>query len=107
NLGLLGLSAEDWRERRYTRDYLTSHNGARHFTIQQQVYGIDVFGGTVNLNLDRQGRVISIYGEPMPGIRESVNTRTPAVTSEAAIEWAMKSAGVTRLRESQVIGLIY
>jgi hypothetical protein len=107
NLSIFGLSAEDWREHRYTRDYVTDHNGAHHFTLQQQVNGIDVFGGAIHLNLNRQGSVVSLHGEPMPGIRESLNAREPAITSEAAIEWAKKSAGIARLKDSRVVGLIY
>ena len=106
-LGVLGLNQDDWREHRYIRDYSTDHNGAHHFAIQQQANGIDVFGGTILLNLDGEGRVISLSGEPMPLIHESVNTQTPSITSESAIEWVTKSAGIERLRKSEVVGLIY
>jgi hypothetical protein len=107
NRVLFGLSAEDLSETRHSRKAVSEHNGVTHFTIQQQVNGIDVFGGAIDINIDRDGRVLNISGEPMSHIHGSINTRTPVLSSDQAVDQAAESAGVTAIRNTRVDGLVY
>lgn len=45
NLSLFNLSSQDVSETRFSRNFTSSYNGVTHLTIQQQINGIDVFGG--------------------------------------------------------------
>ena len=82
---LLNLSDQDLTEMRWARDFQTQHNGVSHLTLQQQVNGIDVFGGGIKINIDREGRVLNISGEPIPDIHSSVNATTPVIAEENAV----------------------
>ncbi len=91
---LFGLSERDIGELRFTRSFATTHNGARHFTIQQQVDGIDVFGGSVRINLDRSGRVLNVSGEPYSDIHDRANTAVPTITAADAARRAAAGARI-------------
>ncbi|MGH9797951.1 MAG: M36 family metallopeptidase, partial [Candidatus Polarisedimenticolia bacterium] len=93
-LPLWNLSAEDIAEFRYSRDYRTRHNGVSHLTLQQQVNGIDVFGAAIMINLDAQGRILNVSGEPIPVRRARVNARSARVAQADAALAAAAAAGV-------------
>jgi hypothetical protein len=107
NLTIFLLSPEDMSEIRFSRDFVTKHNGVTHLTIQQQVNGIDVFGGTLNINIDKEGRILNVSGELMPGIHESVNADAPLFSEQGAVETAAKSANLTNVGETRVKGSVY
>lgn len=107
SLALLNLSPQDVSEIRFSREYVTRHNGISHTSIQQQVNGADVFGAIINIDIDRDGRVLNLSGEMMPNIHASANTRTPVISSDAAIKKAAESAGVKVIRKAQAAGLVY
>jgi len=65
---LFNLRAEDLAATRVSRDFVTERNGVTHITVQQVINGIDVFGGLVNVNIDRDGRVLNAAGEIISGI---------------------------------------
>ncbi len=98
---LWNLSARDTREMRYTRDYKTRHNGVTHLTLQQRVNGVDVFGGEIRINVDSQGRVLNVSGEPMPNLRSSMNLLRAKLSSADALSAAGGAAGVD---EPEAIG---
>ena len=107
NLALLNLSAEDVRELRVAREFVTRHNGVTHLTFQQQAHGIDVFGAAIEANVSRDGRVLNLSGEPMADMHAGVNVIVPSITSEEAIARAAGAAGVTDILESVSEGLVY
>ena len=107
NLYLFNLSSNDISEIRFSRDFMTYHNGVRHLTIQQQVKGIDVFGGTVRINIDREGRVLNISGEPISGIQSIVNTDTAVLSDSEALNIAATEANITNISNTRVKGLVF
>ncbi len=104
---LFNLTPQDLAETRFSREYTTRHNGVTHLTLQQQVEGIDVFGGLVQINIDREGRILNIAGEPMPRLRDSINTRRPTIQEKTAIDRAVAEAGVTSPKASRSSGLMF
>lgn len=104
---LLGLSAQDIREMRFSRDFETQANGVTHLTLVQQVDGIDVWGAGIKVNIDSLGRILIVSGEPMPGIRAAVNTDTPSVDPDTAIHRAAEFVGADLLADARVLGLVY
>ncbi len=107
NLALFNLTPQDVAELRVARNFVSQNNGVTHLTFQQQANGIDVFGGAIDINIDRDGRVLNISGEPMPQIHTSLNTTIPVISADGAIARAAASAGVTGLKASQSAGLVY
>jgi Zn-dependent metalloprotease len=97
----------DLSEKKVTRNFKTKHNGVTHLTIQQQINGIDVFGGIINMNVDRTGRVLDIAGEPMPNIHASVNTATPKLSVKEAEARAAASARVQSVNKAPAGRLVY
>ena len=106
-LALLNLSPGDISELRTSRNYKTQHNGLTHLTFQQQVNGIDVFGGKVKINLDSEGRILNLSGEPMPNIHAIVNTGTAILSEVEAIASAAEASRVHVIRDSSSMGLVY
>ena len=106
-LSLLNLAPEDISQLRTSRNYRTQHNGLTHLTFQQQVNGLDVFGGKVKINVDSEGRVLNLSGEPMPNIRAIINTHRPMISAEDAIVKAAAGARVEVIRKSSSQGLVY
>ena len=104
---IFNLSTQDVRETRFSRDYRTAANGVSHLTLQQQANGIDVWGGGIKVNIDRDGRILNVSGEPIPDIHTSVNTSTPSITDEDAVFLAAASAGVDTPDTFSSLGLVY
>lgn len=107
NLTLLKLTAEDLIGLRVSRDYVTAHNGVTHLTFQQQVNGKDVFGATINVNVDREGRVLNLSGEPMQLWFAGAALQSPPLPDTSAISLSAESAGVTAQVASRSDGLVY
>lgn len=97
---LFDLSGADVGEMRFTREFTSPHNGVGRFTMQQHLDAIDVFGGVVQINVGRDGSVLSLSGEPMPNLAASVNTQTPTLTADEAVTLAADSAGILKIKNS-------
>ncbi len=50
---------------RITRDVTTRHNGMRSLTWQQEHEGLDIYGATFALNLDRENRIINVQSRAL------------------------------------------
>ncbi len=107
HLAVFNLTRQDVSELRISRNFVSQNNGVTHLTYQQQANGIDVFGGVIDINIDRGGRVLNIAGEPMPQFHASVNTTIPVISVEAAMSQAAAGAGVANVKASQSAGLVY
>ncbi|MDT8449458.1 MAG: M36 family metallopeptidase [Wenzhouxiangellaceae bacterium] len=103
---LFGLSPEDIREMTLSRDYVTERNGVTHLTLQQQAFGYDVFGGGIKINVSFRGEIINVSGEPIPGIHAAVNTVSPQMTEQQAVERGARNSGIAEVADSSVLGLI-
>nr|MDQ3804483.1 hypothetical protein [Acidobacteriota bacterium] len=77
NLASLGLTDADISEWRVSDRYVTKHNGVTHVYFTQRLGGVEVFGGVLNVNVARDGRVVSVGNRFVPRLSERANTRTP------------------------------
>lgn len=107
NLLLFNLSSQDVSEARISRNFISSYNGVTHLTIQQQINGIDVFGGVISINIGWNGQVLNVFGEPMPDAHASVNAQSASLTSDQAVTAAAGSAGVIVSKVEPAPSLIY
>lgn len=104
---VFGLNAQDVKEMRFSREFVTRKNGVSHLTLQQSANGIDVFGGEIKINLDAQGRIINVSGEPVPNLLGSVNADRPGIDEHQATARAAADAHVASPRNARTTGLIY
>ena len=77
------------------REYVTKHNGVTHFTFQQQIGGIDIWGAEMKANVTADGALVNISSTMLP--RPDGGFATPPSTFDAsdALAAAAADAGVT------------
>jgi hypothetical protein len=78
-----------------TRNFVTTHNGAQHLTLQQQVNGIDLYGCEVRANVTRDGRLINISSSMLPRPAGDFAVPAPVISDQAALLAAASDAGIT------------
>lgn len=103
---LFGLSPQDIQEIEVTRNFVTERNGVAHLTLQQKAFGIDVFGGSLKINLTYRGEIVNVSGEPIAGIHAAVNTASPQLTAAQAVEAAAAGTSRRGASDSDVLGLV-
>lgn len=86
----LGLTDEDVSDLRVTHSY-ASGAGIRHLTFDQVVEGVPAYGATVLANVDADGRLINVSGEPVPGL--TLDTTSPRLTGRQALHRARADVG--------------
>jgi len=79
---LLGLTGADLATLSLRRDYRDAI-GVHHLSWTQRVGGVTVFGNGLRVNVDRQGRVISVQGSPVSGLA-ALAAAAPGATTSAA-----------------------
>jgi hypothetical protein len=107
NLNLFNLSTQDMIELKIILEAKAKNSGVTYLSIQQQVNSMDVFGAVININIDKEGRILNINGELIPGIHDIVNTDIPILSEQEAIEKASSSAHIINMRYTKVYGLVY
>ncbi len=86
HLGELGLTAADLEDVVVQDRYTTRHNGVTHIYLQQRLDGVEVFNGILNVNVARDGSVISLGNKFVGNLAGRVNASSPEVSDRAAIE---------------------
>ncbi len=103
----LGLSGGDLADLVVKDRYVSQHNGVTHVYLQQRLGGIEVVNGIINANVMSDGRLLNLGNRFVSNLAKAVNTRSPAVSADAAIRRAAEHLGVD-LRSSldllEVIG---
>ena len=94
NLAALGLQQEDLAEYRMTDNVFNKVTGATHIYWQQMHAGIPVYNGQLHVNINRDGRIISVNNLFVPGIANGVNAATPKLGAHLAVESAARHLGV-------------
>jgi hypothetical protein len=67
HLDVLGLESQDLSTLHFRKDYVDPL-GIHHLSWQQRVDGTSVFGNGLQVNVTRQGRVLSVLGSPISGL---------------------------------------
>jgi hypothetical protein len=107
NLDIFNLTTSDISEIRFTRDARARNSGVTYVSIQQQANGRDVFEAVININVDREGRILNINGELIPRIHSIINTDIPVISEDEAMEAAARSAMVTHARQTRISNLVF
>jgi extracellular elastinolytic metalloproteinase len=94
NLAALGLQQEDLAEYRLTDNVFTKVTGATHIYWQQMHAGIPVYNAQLHVNINRDGRIISVNNLFVPGIANAVNAATPKLAASLAVDSVAQHLGV-------------
>ena len=82
HLDVLGLTTEDLSTLVFRKDYVDSL-GIHHLSWEQHVDGTPVFGNGLQVNVARDGRVLSVLGSPVSGLA-AMARQAPSVHLDAA-----------------------
>jgi hypothetical protein len=78
-----------------TDEYTSAHNGVTHVYLQQQHQGIDAFNAVANVNVARDGTVLSAGSSLVANLAGAVNTTSPSITAAQAAAAAAGELGLT------------
>jgi extracellular elastinolytic metalloproteinase len=91
----LGLSDADLRGYEVTDRVYSKVTGATHIYLRQRYQGIPVYNAQLHVNLNRDGRVISVNNAFLPDIAQSVSSLRPSISLPEAVLQAARFAGLT------------
>ena len=90
NATALGLSSADVFEYRVREVTHTEATGASRVFMQQMLNGIPVYQGVIQVNVNREGRILSVNNGYMPNLDANRNTMGPVLdAAEAALSAAL------------------
>lgn len=104
---LFNLTTADLAGLQVARNIASSATGASYVTLQQQVDGIEVFGGRLKFVISPAGEVRSVSGEPIAEALLFTNSNIPALTLDEATAIAASAAGVENIESSLDKGLVW
>lgn len=99
----LGLSESDAEAVAVSDSYTSQHSGVTHVYLLQRVDGLDVYGATANVNVGRDGQVLSFDSDLVRNIASSINRRTPVLDATQAATAAAAGVGLTLTAPLQVL----
>lgn len=94
NVAALGLKAADLEGYEVTDVVSSSVTGATRIYLRQRYRGIPVYNGQLQINVNRDGRIISVNNAFLPDLANAVNSMTPLVRMPAAVSAAATFAGL-------------
>lgn len=90
----LGLAEADLAERIVTDAVTTAHNGVSSVYYRQQLGGIGVANGTLNINVMPDGSLLGLHSRFVPGLAAKANSRSPVLGAGPAITSAAAALGL-------------
>ncbi|MGH9310738.1 MAG: M36 family metallopeptidase, partial [Vicinamibacterales bacterium] len=88
NLDLLGLVETDLAERELTDVVYTRVTGATHIYYRQRVNGVPVYNAQLHVNVNRDGRIISMNNGFVPNLAAGFNSLQPGLEAADAVRSA-------------------
>jgi extracellular elastinolytic metalloproteinase len=93
NVASLGLAPSDIQEYVVSDVVYSKVTGATHIYLQQQYRGIPVYNAQLHVNINRDGRVISVNNSFMPELAKAARVLKPRLQLPAAVSAAAQFAG--------------
>jgi extracellular elastinolytic metalloproteinase len=88
NVAALGLEAADLQGYAVANVVYSKVTGTTHIYLQQRYRGIPVYNAQLHVNVNREGRIISVNNSFMPNIAQAVRTLQPRTQLPAAVSAA-------------------
>ena len=89
-----GLTEADLKDVTITSSYTSAHNGVTHVYLRQRYEGIDVYAAEANVNVLRDGSIVSAGSSFFGDLAGAVKTGPPARSAADAALAAARSAGL-------------
>jgi extracellular elastinolytic metalloproteinase len=99
NVAALGLEAADLQGYEVTDVVRSQATGATHIYLRQRYRGIPVYNAQLHVNVNRDGRIISVNNSFLPGIARAVKTLSPRMQLGGAVSSAAQFAGTPLLAQ--------
>lgn len=96
---LLGLRSADIASFEVTDDVQSRASGILHLYLRQTHEGLAVYNGQLQVNIDRDGAILSVNNQFVPDLAGSVNRLQPAISAGQAV-------GAAALQLQRVVGPI-
>lgn len=94
NVAALGLEQSDLQGYAVSDVVYSRVTGATHIYLQQRHAGIPVYNAQLQVNVNRDGRIISVNNSFLPGLAQSVRALKPRMQLAGAVAAAAKFSGV-------------
>ncbi len=91
---LLGLTALDVADSELTDSVYSDITGVTHLYFRQRLNGVPVYNAQLQVNVARDGRIISVNNAYLPNLAGSVASLAPATDAVAAVARAGEHLGV-------------
>jgi extracellular elastinolytic metalloproteinase len=94
NLALLGLEAADLDDFEVTDRVFSRVTGATHIYLRQRYRGLPVYNAQLQLNVNREGRLISVNNSFLPGLERAASASEPQLDLPGAVDRAARHLGI-------------
>jgi len=94
NLAALGLEETDLAGYTVSNVVYSKVTGATRIYLQQRYQGVPVYNAQLQINVNRDGRIISVNNSFMAGLQRAVRSLTPGKQLPAAVGEALKFSGI-------------
>ena len=93
NLELFGITEADLNDYEITDSVYSKVSGATHLYLRQTYKGLPVYNGQLQVNVNRDGRLISVNNAFMPSLAASINSDVPGLDAAQAVSRALEHLG--------------
>jgi extracellular elastinolytic metalloproteinase len=94
NLAALGLEASDLEGYTVSNVVFSKVTGATRIYLQQRYQGVPVYNAQLQVNVNRDGRIISVNNSFMAGVQRAARSLKPKLQMPAAVGEALKFSGM-------------
>lgn len=94
-----GLTTQDIQSLRIVQVVKTAHNGVQHVYLNQQINGIDVDGGTINMHVRPNDEIFTIGHRLISNVSSKVAPQSPRLSVEDGLA---KTAGELELKSRSI-----
>jgi hypothetical protein len=103
NKQAFGLTGSDVNDIVVTSAVQSRHNGVTHVYLQQRYRGIEVYNGLINVNVDRNGKVISAGSRFVANVAAAAGAQSAVKAAQEAVTAACDHLGLTATRPVEVL----
>ncbi|WP_240356821.1 MULTISPECIES: M36 family metallopeptidase [Myxococcus] len=94
---LLGLELTDLANLEVTDRVYSRQSGVTHLYLRQTHQGLPLYNGQLQINVDSEGRVLSVHSDFLPALARAVTSTQPRLGAAAAVSGAARHLGLKSL----------
>jgi extracellular elastinolytic metalloproteinase len=105
NLAVLGLSPADIAEFEVTDSVVSKQGGATHIYLRQLFQGVPVLNGQLHINVNRDGRILSLNNLFVPNLAAAAQGLAPSLSAADALGVVAAHLGSSFAAEPTVLSV--